>query len=114
MNFKEYWNKHGSCDYDEMVAASDAFRFQEKRIPKFRQVGKGKPPKPETQVIVRRKATDEQLSIDSEYNEIIFAAIDPDRPGVWYDWESDKDIDARYFEIVEWMPIDFLNPTKAE
>lgn len=104
MNFQEYWATRPSIDYDEMVEAEAAFSFQQSRVSAWRDVN-GSLPEPETQVLAIRLATDEQLSIDKEYHPIIFAAIDPDRDGVWYDWCDDKDIDTRYFEITHWMPV---------
>jgi len=107
MNFQEYWAARPSIDYDEMVEAKAAFDFQQSKLRPWRDVNDGLP-EPETQVLAIRLASNEQRSIDKEYCPLIFAAIDPDRECAWYDWESDKDIDTRYFEITHWMPVSDL------
>ena len=33
--FQDYWQEHGTIDYEEMVAASDAWDYQQKRIDEF-------------------------------------------------------------------------------
>lgn len=104
IEFKEYWATRPSCDYDEMVEAEAAFSYQASRMPKAWRDASESLPEPQTQVLAIRLASDEQMSIDKEYCPIIFAALDDER-SVWYDWESDKDIDTRYFEITHWMPI---------
>ncbi len=107
MGFKEYWATRSSIDYDEMVEAEAAFSFQNSRMPKWRDTNDSLPDT-ETQVLAVRLATDEQLSIDKGYCPVIFAAIDPDRESVWYDWESDGDIDTERFNITHWMPVSEL------
>jgi len=107
MSFQEYWATRTSIDYDEMVEAKAAFDFQQQRMSVWRDVNDSLP-ESETQVLAIRLATEEQLSIDKEYHAVIFAAICPDKEGVWYDWDSDKDIDTQYFEITHWMPVSDL------
>ena len=107
MTFQDYWATRSSLDYDAMVEAEAAFKFQQSRMSVWRDAEESLP-EPETQVLAIRQATKEQLSIDKEYHPVIFATIDPDQECVWYDWESDKDIDTRYFEITHWMPISDL------
>ena len=107
MNFEEYWATRQSIDYDEMVEAKAAFDYQRQRMSVWRDVNESLPDS-EVQVLAVRLATSEQLSIDKEYHPVIFAAICPDKGGAWYDWDSDKDIDARYFEITHWMPVSDL------
>lgn len=110
MDFKKYWEGRPSIDYEEMIEAEAAFKFQESRIPRWIKSSDILPP-PEEQVIAFRRATDEQLSIDKEYCNIIFAAIDPDHD-YWYDWETGKDIDDNLFEITHWMPIEMIGTPK--
>ena len=107
MNFKEYWSTRPSLDYEEMVEAQAAFDYQASRMPLWRDAAESLP-EPDVQVLAVRQATDEQMAIDKEYHPIIFAAIDPDMDGVWYDWNDNKDINTRYFEITHWMPISDL------
>jgi hypothetical protein len=107
MTFQEYWATRSSLDYDAMVEAEAAFKFQQSRMSMWRDV-EDSLPEPEIQVLAIRLDTKEQASIDKEYHPVIFAAIDPDRAGVWYDWDGDKDIDTRYFEITHWMPVSDL------
>lgn len=113
MDFSEYWATRPSLDYEEMLEAKRAFDFQASRMRPWRDARK-ELPDAETQVIAVRLATDEQISIDKEYCPVIFAAIDPDREGVWYDWESGNDIDIRYFNIVRWMPLSAIYSEMGE
>lgn len=110
MNFQEYWATRPSIDYDEMVEAKAAFDFQQARMSAWRDA-KNSLPESETQVIAIRSATKEQLSIDKEYCQLIFAAIDPDNKSAWYDWESGNYINTKYFNITHWMPVDDLMKT---
>ena len=112
MSFKEYWESRSSIEYEEMVEAKAAFDFQESRIPKWINCDR-RLPEPEEQVIAFRAATDDQLAYEKEYCPIIFAAIDPVNHSVWYDWETEKDIDESLFTITHWMPIESLGiPSK--
>jgi hypothetical protein len=89
------------------IKNNKTLHFQAARMSVWRDV-KDSLPETETQVLAVRLATGEQLSTDKEYHPVIFAAIDPDREGVWYDWDNDKDIDTSYFEITHWMPVSDL------